>query len=53
MRHNSGLRKAVIYLPNSVARGFKEKVQLRRKKNIAEQIIYLNDVKGLESGHNC
>lgn len=52
-RHNSGPRKTVIYLPNPVAGGFKEKVQLRRKKNTAEQIIHLNDVKGLESGHNC
>lgn len=52
-RHNSGLRQSVIYLSNPVAGGFKGKVQLRRKKNTVEQIIHLNDVKALESGHNC
>lgn len=52
-RRNSGLRQSVIYLSNPVAGGFKGKVQLRRKKNTVEQIIHLNDVKALESGHNC
>lgn len=43
---------AVIYLPNAVAKGFKEEVQLRRKTYSGTNYL-LNDVKGLESGHKC